>query len=260
MYRFIYNFGLSVIDIYDFIIGHSKFSIKVCVRGVLGSKFTNPAVNMMIVRQIYFIGVELLMKMTFVSLLLGMVIVGGLSQFLITVGATEYIGTMLITVIIRYAAPIVIGILLMLRSSTALTFEMGLMKHNREIIALEAMNIDPYIYVYFPRVFAFIVSMVVLSTYFSVLSIIGGYFLLSFQLDTTLDSILKQVLYEINLQDIGRFLFKVILLGFLLASIPIYTAISTAGAHSDIIKSFVFGMMRLFIGFTIVMILGDIII
>lgn len=259
MYSFAYKFGSKLIDIYDFFIGHSKFSIKVCVRGIVGSKFINPAVNMVLFRQIYYTGVELIVIMTFISLLLGIVLVGQLSQFLITLGANESIGSTLIAVVIRYAAPITTGVLLILRTSSALLIEIGIMKYNREIIALEAMNIDPYIYTYFPRVLACIISNVVLSIYFSILSIIGGYFLLSFQLDTTLDSILRQFIYEIRLLDIAKFLFKTIISGFLIASIPIYTALSITGTQSDIIKSIVVGMIRVFIGFILVMIIGEII-
>ena len=259
MYNFVFNLGAAIIDIVNFFVGHSKFCIKVCVRGIIGSKFTNPAVNMVIIRQIYFAGVELFYIMTFISLIIGMAIVGGLSKFLILVGANDSIGSVLLTVIIRSAAPIVTGLLLVLRTSTALLMEVGLMKHNRELIALDAMNIDPYIYVYFPRVLASVVSMVVLSTYFSLLSIIGGYVLLSFQLDTTLDSILGQVIYVINLSDIISFLFQTVTIGFIIGSMPIYTAISTKGVQTDIIKSFVYGMIRLFIAFILIVIVGGVI-
>lgn len=259
MYNIIHNFGISLINIYDFFVGHSKFAIKVCIRGILGSKFTNPAVNMIIFRQIYYAGVELIFILTFLSLLLGIVLVGQISQFLITLGANESIGSMLVAVVIRYAAPITTGILLILRTASALFIEIGLMKHNRELISLEAMNIDPYIYVYFPRVFACIIANVVLSVYFAVISIIGGYILLSFQLDTTLDSILRQFIYEIRLLDILKFLFKTTISGFIIASIPIYTAISVTGTQTDIIKSIVYGMIRLFIGFILVIVIGDLI-
>ncbi len=257
MYNFVFNIGAAIINIAGFFVGHSKFCIKVCVRGILGSRFSNPAVFMVTVRQIYFAGVELFYIMTFTSLILGMALVGGLSKSLILLGARDSIGTVLLVVIIRSAAPLVTGLLLVLRTSTALLMEVGLMKYNRELISLEAMNIDPYAYVYFPRVLASIISMVVLATYFSVLSIIGGYTLLSFQLDTTLDSILKQVIYEVSLSDVGSFLFKTVLIGFLIGSIPIYTALEAKGAQTDIIKSFVYGMIRLFFAFIIVMVLGE---
>ena len=259
MYNFVFNLGAAIINLVNFFVGHSKFCIKVCVRGIIGSKFINPAVNMAIVRQIYFAGVELFYIMTFISIVVGIAIVGELSKFLILVGAKESIGTVLLTVIIRSAAPIITGLLLMLRTSTAILMEVGLMKHNRELIALDAMNIDPYIYVYFPRILAGVISMVVLSTYFSLISIMGGYILLSFQLDTTLDSILGQVVYEINLSDVLSFLFQTVLIGFLIGSIPIYTAISTKGVQTDIIKSFVYGMIRLFLAFILIVILGQII-
>ena len=259
MYNFAFGIGAEIINLFNFFVGHGKFCAKVCAHGIFGSHLLNPAVFMVTMRQVYFAGVELIYIMTFAAFALGALIVGGLSKTLTLLGAKDSIGLMLIIVIIRSAAPTITGILLVLRTSTALLMEIGLMKYNRELVALEAMNIDPYRYVYFPRVLASVLSMVVLATYFSVLSIIGGYALLSFQLDVALDSLLKQVIYEISLSDIGSFLFRTVFIGFLIGSIPIYTALGAKGAQTDIIKSFVYGMVRLFFAFIIVFALGELI-
>lgn len=257
MIRYLYKIGATVIDIANFTVGHSKFCIRVCVRGILGSKMSNPAVFSTTIRQIYFTGVQLFYIMTVVALILGMAIVGNLTKLTTLLGVKESIGSLLTIIIIRMVGPLVAGLLIILRTSTSFIVEIGMMKYNREIKAVQAMGIDPYTYIYFPRVLATLVSMIVLSTYFVVVSIIGGYTLLSFQLDTTLDSILGQVVYNISFSDVFCFLFKTILIGFIAASIPIYTAIEMSVSSTDIIKSFVFGMIRLFFFFIIILIVGE---
>lgn len=259
MLNFVYNIGSNVLNIVIFVGGYSRFCVRVCWRGLFGGKLFNPAVRMIAFRQIYFSGVELFWTLTFTSLILGMAIVGGLSKLLITLGAKGSIGYVLTVVIIRSAAPIVTGLLLVLRSSTTTLVEVALMKFNRELISVDAMDIDPYIYIYFPRILAGVVSMLVLSTYFTVVSIVGGYTLLSFQLDTTLDSILSQVIYDISLLDVVSFLFQSTLIGFVAMSIPIYTAIESENSQTDILKSFVYGMMRLFFAFVTIVVLGELI-
>lgn len=257
MIKYVYRIGATFIDIARFTAGHSKFCVRVCVRGLRGSSIFNPAVFSATVRQIYFTGVELFYITTFAALMVGMAIVGNLTKLTITFGVKESIGPLLTTVIIRWVGPLVAGLLIILRTSTSFIVEIGMMKYNREIKAVQAMGIDPYVYIYFPRVAASLISMFVLSTYFVVISIIGGYTLLSFQLDTTLDSVLKQVVYNISFSDVFTFLFKTVFIGFLAASIPIYTALDISSSQTDVIKSFVFGMMRLFFFFIIVLILGE---
>ena len=259
MINYLYKVGATFIDIANFTYGHSKFCLRVSVRGVLSSRVFNPAVFAITLRQIYFTGVELFYIMTFVALILGAAIVGSLTKFTIALGIKESIGSILTLTIIRMVGPLISGLLIILRSSTSLIVEIGMMKYNREIKSIQAMGIDPFIYVYFPRVFASLISTFVLSTYFVVVSIIGGYILLSFQLDTTLDSILGQVIYNISFSDVFCFLFKTILIGFLAASIPIYTALEIGGSPTDMIKSFVYGMIRLFFFFIIILVIGELI-
>lgn len=257
MTNFIYKIGATFIDIWNFFLGHSKFCVRVCIRGLSGSALFNPAVFGVVIRQVYFTGVELFYIMTFTALILGMAIVGNLTKLMTALGVKESIGSILTLVIIRMVGPMVSGLLIILRTSSSFIVEIGMMKYNREIKSVQAMGIDPYAYIYFPRVLATLISMLVLSTYFVVVSIIGGYTLLSFQLDTSLDSILRQVISYITFSDVFAFLFKTILIGFIAASIPIYTALEMSENSTDVIKSFVFGMIRLFFFFIIILVLGE---
>ncbi len=133
-----------------------------------------------------------------------------------------------------------------------------MMKSNREIKALEVMNIDPYIYIYFPRIAASVVSMVVLSIYFSTVAIIGGYTLLSFQSNTSLDYVLSQIVSTITFSDVATFTFKTVLIGFIAASIPIYIAQSMQNSRTALIQGMTNAMIGIFFTFIIIIILGEV--
>ncbi len=219
MYKLLYKIGSNVITVGSFFKGHSLFCLQVSSRGIFSKYAYSPAVQKALIKQIYFSGFELIVIMTITALLLGMTFVGTITKVLIALDAAPNIGPILTTVIIRITGPLISGILIILRTSTTLLVDVGMMKYNREIKALEAMNIDPYIYLYFPRVLASVVSMVVLSIYFSTLAIIGGYTLLSFQSNTSLDYVLSQIVSTISMSDVATFAFKTVLIGFIAASI-----------------------------------------
>ena len=254
MYKLLYKIGSNVITVGSFFKGHSLFCLQVSSRGIFSKYAYSPAVQKALIKQIYFSG----FIMTITALLLGMTFVGTITKVLIALDAAPNIGPILTTVIIRITGPLISGILIILRTSTTLLVDVGMMKYNREIKALEAMNIDPYIYLYFPRVLASVVSMVVLSIYFSTLAIIGGYTLLSFQSNTSLDYVLSQIVSTISMSDVATFAFKTVLIGFIAASIPIYIAQKMQNSQTALIQGMMSSMIGIFFTFIIIIILGEV--
>lgn len=258
MYRLLHNIGSNVISAGRFVKGHSLFCLQVSSKGIFNKYAYSPVVQANILKQVYFSGFELITIMTITALLLGMTLVGGITKILFALDSAPNIGPILTTIIIRITAPFICGILLILRTSTTLLVDVAMMKFNREIKALEVMNIDPYIYLYFPRVLASVISMVVLSVYFSSLAIIGGYTLLSFQSNTSLDYVLSQIVSTISLSDIANFTFKTVLIGFIVASIPIYTAQKMQNSQTTLIQGMMSAMIGIFFTFIIIIILGEV--
>lgn len=260
MYRLLGKIGTQIIETWRFIKGHSLFCLNVVSKGIFSKYSYSPAVRMSILRQIYFSGIELTVIITIAALLLGMTLVGLISKVLFFLDVNPNIGPILTVVIIRITGPAISGILIILRTSTTLLVDIGMMKFNKEITSIQAMNIDPDIYLYYPRIVASVVSMVVLAIYFSALSIIGGYLLLSFQLNTSLDYVLSQIFGTINFSDVATFVFKTILIGFTAASIPIYIAKSMQNSQTALIKGMQKAMLGIFFTFVIIIILGEILI
>ena len=249
--------GLEVLSVLTFFKEHSIFSLRIAARGIFNNHSYSNAVIQSTIKQIHSTGFEILIITTITALMLGMTLVGIIANVLYFIGANANIGDLLTITIVRITAPFISGILIILRTSTSLVVDVGKMKENNEIYALKVMGIDPYVYIYFPRVLANIISVVVLSIYFSTIGIIGGYLLLSFQLDSSLEYVLTQMMYSISTSDIATFFFKTILIGFTSASIPLYIVHKPNKKRFSISDAMKTSMLGIFFTFIIIIILGE---
>jgi phospholipid/cholesterol/gamma-HCH transport system permease protein len=213
-------------------------------------------VKLVLHRQIYFTGVQILPMFTVIALALGLALVGGLTRFMVDLGAQDRVGDVLVVVTIKHLAPLVTAILLTLRSSSAVTAEIALMKMNNEIETLKSLSIDPFIYLYIPRILSGIICMAALSTFFVYVSIIGGYSILSFNLNISFDFLIQTIFDAFTWSAVLVFLIKVLLFGYFLMSIPIYTALQVGDAVTEIPISLLRGMLRLFYALILVSVIG----
>lgn len=78
--------------------------------------------------------------------------------------------------LVRELGPVVTALLFAGRAGTSLTAEIGLMKANEELIAMEMMAVDPLARVLAPRFWGGFIAMPLLAAIFSAVGILGGYF------------------------------------------------------------------------------------
>ena len=121
---------------------------------------------------------------------------------------------------------------------------------------LKSYNISLKEYLFLPRIFAGLISLFSLSTFFSFIAIFGGYFILSFQLNITFDYLIQLIFDYISFSDIFCFLYKNITLGFLIISIPIFTSKQIKGENTMIPIAILKGMMRVFYAIVFIEITG----
>lgn len=232
-----------------------NFSKTILVK-IIHIKLLNPSIFLVFLRQIYFTGVQIFPIFFFISLAIGVALVGFLTNFLAGLGAYEQIGQILSILIIRELSPLITAVLLSLRSATAVSAEIAVMNISGEMETLRAYNIDPAEYLFLPRIAAGLICMVSLSTFFAFISIIGGYFLLSFNMNITFDYLLSLIFDYLSFNDVFAFVYKTSLLGFMIISLPIFTSMNVKNANTEIPIALLKGMMRLFYGIIFVEITG----
>lgn len=125
--------------------------------------------------QIYFTGWQAMPLITVLALAAGGIAILQSSAQLTLLGGTAMLGNILVTIIVRELGPLITALIVIARSGTAVASELGNMRVNREIEALEVMGIHPLSYIVFPRLAGGVLSVLCLAFYFNAISLIGGY-------------------------------------------------------------------------------------
>jgi phospholipid/cholesterol/gamma-HCH transport system permease protein len=128
-------------------------------------------------RQVLFTGVDGVNFICFVAVLIGVSVVVQAELWLKKLGQTQLLGPILVTVVIRELGPLMANFVVIGRSGNAIAAELGSMKVNGEVHLLDAMGLDPFVYLVIPRVLGFAVSVFCLTVIFFVVCLTSGYFL-----------------------------------------------------------------------------------
>lgn len=130
----------------------------------------------LVVQQVYAVGVLTLLIILVAGLFVGMVL--GLQGYytLVDFGAESSLGLMVALTLTRELGPVLSALLFAGRAGSALTAEIGLMKATEQLAGMEMMAVDPMVRVVAPRFLAGIISLPILATLFTVVGVLGGYF------------------------------------------------------------------------------------
>lgn len=128
----------------------------------------------LLIKQIYFVGVQSVIIIIVSGLFIGMVL--GLQGFNILKDfmATGSLGPLVALAIIRELGPVVTALLFAGRAGSALTAEIGQLKASEQLSSMEMMAVDPLRRVISPRFWAGVISMPILSMLFCLVGIYGG--------------------------------------------------------------------------------------
>src|SRR5262249_19630406 len=120
-------------------------------------------------------GLRLLPMFLFLSAALGLVVIGQTVSWVTRVNAINYLGTIMVLVVVRELGPMLTAILVLARIGTANVIELGTARAMGEVEALEALGIDPIHYLVVPRVVAMAVGIFSLTIYLVLGALISGY-------------------------------------------------------------------------------------
>jgi phospholipid/cholesterol/gamma-HCH transport system permease protein len=132
-------------------------------------------VRAVIGRQILFTGVEALGLVLLVSVLAGVSVVSQAQLWLSRIGQSELLGSLLVAVIINVLGPLLVNLVVIARSGTAIATELASMRVRREIDVLEAQGVDPMVYLVMPRALGVLATVFALTMLFIVGALVSGY-------------------------------------------------------------------------------------
>jgi phospholipid/cholesterol/gamma-HCH transport system permease protein len=129
-----------------------------------------------LIKQIAFIGARSMLVIIVAGLFVGMVIALQFYDTLVRFGSISLLGSAVGLSLIRELGPVITALMVIGRAGSAMCAEIGIMRVDNQIDALECMAIDPYRYLFSPRILAGIICVPILTAIFIVVGIFGGYF------------------------------------------------------------------------------------
>ena len=168
-------------------------------------------------------GVALMPMFLFVALALGFLVIGQTVSALAKFGATGYLGTTMVIVIVRELGPLLAAMLVLARVGTAHVIELGTARALGEVEALEALGIDPVHYLIVPRVIGMAVGVFALTVYLIIGALVSGY-LFAFLQDVPLTpgDYFKQITEALGWLDFALLALKTVAFGFFIAIVTCY--------------------------------------
>ena len=129
----------------------------------------------LVIREVFFAGVQSLIIILVSGLFVGMVLGLQGHETLQNYGSEESVGVLVALSLVRELGPVVSALLFASRAGSAITAEIGLMKATEQLSAMEMMAVSPISRVVAPRFWGGVLSLPLLSMLFSAMGIIGGF-------------------------------------------------------------------------------------
>ncbi len=187
-----------------------------------------------ILAQIYFTGWQALPLVSVLALGTGSVLILQALSNLTLLGGTQMIGNFLIVMILREAGPLFVALIVIARSGTAVASELGNMRANREIEALESMGINPLSFIVFPRIIGGVVSILCLAFYFNFMAFIGGFFITRLIQDMSFAFYTDSLMSAFSKEDFYIFLLKNGFSGMIIFVVCCYQGLSVKKSPHEV--------------------------
>ena len=178
-----------------------------------------PKQLMKVLEQLYLIGAGSVPIIMLVGLFTGMVL--GLQSYhaLVKFGSQGALGTLVALSLIRELGPVLTAIMITARAGSAITAEIGSQRISEQIDALGTMRIDPLRYLISPRIAASVISFPLLTAFFDLVGIIGGYLTGVVLLGTNAGTYFYRVQSSLGMLDIRGGFIKSLVFGAIVSCI-----------------------------------------
>ena len=168
-----------------------------------------------------------------VSILVGMIIAFESAQPLAQFGAQIYVANMIGLVMVRELGPLLAAILLAGRSGSAFAAEIGTMKVNEELNALETLGLDPIRFLVVQRITAGVLLTPLLTFYATFMGVLGGV-LVTLGLGYPLSLVFHQLSSSLQLSDVVFGATKGVVFGAIVSAVGCLRGLQTQQGPSAV--------------------------
>jgi phospholipid/cholesterol/gamma-HCH transport system permease protein len=189
-----------------------------------------------LMRQVMFTGFDALALTGFISLSISALVVIEVHEIVGELGRGGLIYEILVVIVIRQLSSLFIALVIIARSATAISTELGNMVINREIDLLNAFGISPFAYLVVPRMLSVVISLLTLTLYFNFITALGGAVFYDFYYDVHIGEFISRLIRELTLRDFFIPVIKSLLFGTAIGLIACYHGLKVELAATEVPK------------------------
>ena len=210
-----------------------------------------------IIQQTFFTAVEIFPILFIVATLFGTITIIEVISMMGKMGFADFVGSMIVVVIIRELGPILTAFLIAGRSGSSLTTYIGSMVINYEVDALATMGVNPIRFLVMPSLIGGCIAMLIMNIFFSASAICAGYLVTKgavlitgnmMNIQLTWSYLSNEVLNAITLSDFIFIILKPLTFGAIITTNACYQALNIQrdvrqvpkAVSRSVIKSFLY--------------------
>ncbi len=183
---------------------------------------------------IYRNGYQALPIITLLSFMIGVVITYQMGLQLKNYGANIYIVDLLGLAVLREFGPLMTAIMVAGRTGSAYTAELGIMKINQEIDALDTLGVTPGELLLLPRIFGLFIALPLLTMWADVFGVFGGMVMSNNMLNITWYDFIERFPSVIPLRALLIGLGKAPVFALIISSISCYQGMKVSGSADSV--------------------------
>ena len=181
-----------------------------------------------IFRQMVFIGVRAAPMVALTACSVGVTLAMQGAHSLQQLGAEMYVPDLVMVTLLREMGPVLIAVIVIGRSGSAVAAEIGTMKVSEEIEALEVMAINPIRYLVVPRFLAMLVMLPALTIFGDYVGVFGGWAVCTVALDFNTAGYILRALQSADTWDLYTGMIKSVVFAWI-----VITVACNAGLHVE---------------------------
>lgn len=146
----------------------------------------------------------------------------------------SYLGVLVEKSVVLELAPVLTALVLTGKIGAALTAEIGTMKVTEQVDALESMAVNPYNFIYMPRIVAGAVMVPLLTIFSMVVGIMSGYLFSVLKYQISFYTFFSNMQNYFSMNDIYGGLIKALAFGITITSIACYQGNKTGNGSEGV--------------------------
>ncbi len=186
------------------------------------------------VAQIIFTGVDALPTISFLGLATGFIFTFRLISITNSLGGTEDIIDLLITIICLSVGPFLAAVIIISRTGSAIVVDLGNMKLHGEIEALENMGININDYLVAPRIISTAISQLAITVYFTVIALLTGILISALFVNPSHFTLILKISNAFTPYLVSIFVIKNIIFGYVIATVACYNGLRVRGSATEV--------------------------